>query len=231
MKMILVLNFFLSDAFARSFDRVVKKHLAGSGHDPYFIRVRPDTTAQQVLENTSGATHLILSGSEASTLDDLGWEEEMKQVVGTFINTGKPVLGICYGHQFLVRCLAGKEYLRKAPRPEMGWADLLLEPNPLFEDINHPICLLSHYDEAVDLPPDFKVLGQSEKCAVHAFQYRHLPVWGVQFHPEYDLEAGEEIFDDLEANDPLFTDHFASDLDDAERLKQNKRFFTNFVNQ
>ncbi|MDW7672780.1 MAG: hypothetical protein SCM88_13940, partial [Bacillota bacterium] len=83
----------------------------------------------------------------------------------------------------------------------------------------------------VDLPPDFKVLGQSEKCAVHAFQYRNLPVWGVQFHPEYDLEAGEEIFDDLEANDPLFTDHFTSDLDDAERLKQNTRFFINFVNQ
>ncbi|MDW7670735.1 MAG: hypothetical protein SCM88_03535, partial [Bacillota bacterium] len=139
MKMVLVLNFFLSDAFAHSFDRVVKKHLEGSGHNPSFIRVRPETTAQQVLQNASEATHMILSGSEASTLDDLGWEDEMKQVVEVFIESHRPILGICYGHQFLVRCLAGKEHLRKAPRPEMGWGDLLLEPNPLFEGINHPI--------------------------------------------------------------------------------------------
>lgn len=229
--MVLVLNFFLSDAFAGSFDDMIRKHLAVTNKEPSFIRVTKETTAQEVLESAQDATHLILSGSEASTLDELGWEDEMKQVVQSFVDSGKPVLGICYGHQFLVRCLAGKEYLRKAPRPEMGWGNLLLNPNPLFEGMQQPICLLAHYDEAMNLPRDFRVLGQSEKCSIHAFQYQNKPVWGVQFHPEYDLESGQEIFDDLEENDPLFEDHFVNELDSTERLKQNTRLFINFINQ
>ncbi len=229
--MVLVLNFFLSDAFAESFNRVIRKHLAETGKEITFIRVRKDTTAQEVLAQSAESTHLILSGSEASTLDDLGWEEEMNELVFHFMNLNKPIFGICYGHQFLVRCLAGKMHLRKAPWPEMGWGDLVLEPNPLFEGIHHPVCLLAHYDEAMDLPADFNILGQSEKCEIHAFQYQDLPVWGVQFHPEYDLEAGKEIFDDLEATDPLFQDHFVNALDNTERLNQNTRFFTNFINQ
>ena len=228
--MVLVLNFFLQDDFAKSFDRVIQGHLSKAGQKGHFIRIRENTTAAEVLQQAGEATHLILSGSEASTLDDLGWEDEMKNVVETFMQQNKPILGICYGHQFLVRCLAGKAHLRKAPHPEMGWGNLSLKENPLFSGLQRPVCLLSHYDEAVNLPEDFTVLGSSDKCDIHAFQYKHLPVWGVQFHPEYDLEAGKEIFDDLKEKDPDFTHQFVDQLEEESRLEQNSQFFINFIN-
>ena len=228
--MVLVLNFFLQDDFARSFDRVIQGHLSKAGQEGRFIRVRENTTAAEVLQQADETTHLILSGSEASTLDDLGWEEEMKKVVETFIQENKPILGICYGHQFLVRCLAGKAHLRKAPQPEMGWGNLSLKENPLFRGLQRPVCLLSHYDEAMNLPEEFTVLGASDKCDIHAFQYKDLPVWGVQFHPEYDLEAGKEIFDDLKEKDPAFPHQFVDELEEESRLEQNSQFFINFIN-
>lgn len=228
--MVLVLNFFLQDDFAKSFDRVIKGHLSKAAQEGHFIRVRENTTAEEVLQQAGEATHLILSGSEASTLDDLGWEEEMKKVVETFIQEKNPILGICYGHQFLVRCLAGKAHLRKSPHPEMGWGNLSLKENPLFNGLQRPVCLLSHYDEAMNLPEEFTVLGSSDKCDIHAFQYKSLPVWGVQFHPEYDLKAGEEIFDDLKEKDPAFIHQFIDELEEESRLEQNSMFFINFIN-
>lgn len=228
--MILVLNFFLKDSFAATFDQVIETHLKDTPHTSYSIRVTSATTAEEVFSESRSATHLILSGSEASTLDDMGWEDEMKKVVLSFIKDNKPILGICYGHQFLVRSLAGKMYLRKAPKPEMGWGKLHLEDNPLFAGIKEPVCLLAHYDEAMNLPSDFKLLGSSEKCAIHGFQYKGLPVWGVQFHPEYDVASGQEIFEDLEANDARYHEHYENELDNEHQLEQNKRFFINFVN-
>ncbi len=228
--MILVLNFFLKDSFAATFNQVIQNHLADTPHRCHFIRVTSATTAEQVLSESKSATHLILSGSEASTLNDMGWEDEMKKVVLSFMKSKKPILGICYGHQFLVRSLAGKDYLRKAPKPEMGWGKLHLEDNPLFEGIKEPVCLLAHYDEVMELPADFHLLGSSEKCAIQGFQYKNLPIWGVQFHPEYDIASGQEIFDDLETNDARYHEHYENALDHEHQLQQNKRFFTNFVN-
>ena len=227
--MVLVLNFFLSDAFAVSFDRMIAEHLKDTGKEIKFVRVSAAITSEEVLIDADRCTHLILSGSEASTLNDYGWEEPMKTVVMNFIEAKKPVLGICYGHQFLVRILAGKNHLRVAPLPEIGWGNIKLQSNPLFEGIKEPVCLLSHFDEAVELPADFHILGASEKCGVHAFQYKELPVWGVQFHPEYDTVSGKEIFDDHEVTEPRFKALFFSEMCDAVQLEQNKKFFTNFI--
>ena len=228
-KVILVLNFFLSDDFAATFNRMIRQHLEGTHQPIRYLRITAHTDEEEFMKAADEATHLILSGSEASTLDDRGWEDMMCRGLEKMIRSKKAILGICYGHQLLVRCLAGKAYLRKAPYPEMGWGQILLEENPLFAGITHPVCLLAHYDEAIKLPEDFQLLGRSEKCPVHAFQYKDLPVWGVQFHPEYDLDSGREIFDELEASDPLFFSYFINELDNPQRLQQNKRFFTNFI--
>jgi GMP synthase-like glutamine amidotransferase len=208
---------------------MIAEHLKDTDKEIKFVRVSTTITSEELLIDGDKYTHLILSGSEASTLDDYGWEEPMKAVVMNFIGARKPVLGICYGHQFLVRILAGKNHLRIAPLPEIGWGNISLQSNPLFAGIKEPVCLLSHYDEAVDLPDDFHILGASKKCGVHAFQYKELPVWGVQFHPEYDTVSGKEIFDELEVSEPRFNDLFFSEMCDAVQLKQNKKFFTNFI--
>ncbi|SFI09291.1 GMP synthase (glutamine-hydrolysing) [Tindallia magadiensis] len=227
--MVLVLNFFLKDVFANTFNQVIQNQLDGTNVSCKFIRISATTTAKEIQLQSYSATHLILSGSEASTLDDMGWEKEIQEIVTYFIENKMPILGICYGHQLLVRLLAGKKYLQKSPNPEIGWGHINIVDNPLFSGIKDPVCLLAHYDEAIDLPENFHILGSSSKCAIHGFQYKELPVWGVQFHPEYDPASGQELFDDLKANDPHYHAYYENKLTHSSQLQQNKLFFTNFV--
>ncbi|MEN1760453.1 type 1 glutamine amidotransferase [Anoxynatronum sibiricum] len=229
--MVLVLNFFLDDVFAATFDRVICSQLEETGEPVHFLRVRGEKEVTELLEDLSPFSHLILSGSEASPMEDYGWETPMAAVLAHCQEHRKPVLGICYGHQLLVRLLAGKEYLRVAPKPEFGWANIQLPANPLFEGLEDPVFVLSHYDEALALPEDFQLLAVSERCPVHAFQYGELPIWGVQFHPEYDLASSQEIFDVLKTKDPHFKESFIDQLEDEQRFRQNRRLFVNFINQ
>jgi GMP synthase (glutamine-hydrolysing) len=83
-----------------------------------------------------------------------------------------------------------------------------------------------HFDEACDLPADFHVLAASDRCAVHAFQYRDLPVWGVQFHPEYGPEEAGPIFRGACRHQPEL---IPGPPREPTRLDQRKLIFRNFV--
>ena len=129
------------------------------------------------LDRTAGScadpsvySHLILSGSEASVTEEQAWEQALGDLVRQFVAARKPVLGICYGHQFLAKTLAGPGHVRRAARSEVGFLDLALAPNPLFHGLEQPLVMVTHNDEAFDLPEAFEVLASSPDCSVHAFQ-------------------------------------------------------------
>ena len=86
--------------------------------------------------------------------------------------------------------------------------------------------MVSHYDEAFDLPAEFQVLAASPDCSVHAFQYRGLPVWGVQFHPEYGAAQGERIWKEVFCCTP---GRIPEPLAEPARLDQNRLIFKNFA--
>lgn len=91
----------------------------------------------------------------------------------------KQALGICYGHQFLARVLVGKECLKKRTKPEIGWVKINTVSNKLFENMSETVSFVLHYDEVAYLTDEFRIIASTESCAIHAFQYRHLPVWGI----------------------------------------------------
>ena len=221
--MILVVNCFKEEAFAVDFDRVVAEHLKGTGHSCRFLRA----AELEGMGDPSQWTHLIISGSVASATVDQPWDQPLAKVVHHFVNAEKPVLGICYGHQFLAKVLAGPGHVRKAAKEEFGFLRLRLAPTPLFEGLTETLAMVSHFDEAFDLPREFKVLASSENCAVHAFQYRDLPVWGVQFHPEYSAEDGDRIWKSVFCCTP---DMIPPVLEDPTPLEQNRLIFENFAN-
>jgi GMP synthase (glutamine-hydrolysing) len=171
--MILVVNCFNEEAFALDFDRVVSRHFQAAGARCRFIR------AAQLdrLGESDRCTHLVLSGSVASATETQPWDPALAGLVRRFVDSGRPILGICYGHQFLAKVLAGPAHVRKAAQPEFGFLPLRPEANPLFRGMTEPLVMVSHFDEACDLPPEFKILAASAHCAVQAFQYRDLPVW------------------------------------------------------
>ncbi|UCH97778.1 MAG: gamma-glutamyl-gamma-aminobutyrate hydrolase family protein [Candidatus Aminicenantes bacterium] len=216
------------EILAESFDIAISRPLQQADWTADFVRI-PRTRKTPDLSKYS---HFILSGSEASVVEDNPWEEKLKEIIDNIIDMKKPLLGICYGHQFIVRALLGRRSVRKTETPEFGWMNITLSKNPLFEGIvapNPPVFMVSHYDEVCRLTDDFQILASTPRCGVHAFQYKDLPVWGVQFHPEYNVEEANEIFDIIKKRDSSFSIYFFNALRDEAQLEQNERIFLNFL--
>jgi GMP synthase-like glutamine amidotransferase len=137
-------------------------------------------------------THIILTGSEASILEREKWVHKEIDLTLEAIQRDIPVLGSCWGHQLLALELAGPAHIRKSDHPEIGWISVeITEENTLLGPRGRDFVFSSHLDEVVDLCDDFRVFATSEKCKVHAFQWRSNPVWGIQSHPEMNIQDAQ----------------------------------------
>ncbi len=98
---------------------------------------------------------------------------------------GLPILGICYGLQFLTHHLGGK--VRSAAKREYGPAQVSIVPgqdNPLFAGLPPSLDVwMSHGDEALELPPGFSLTARTAN-AVAGMADPARNIWAVQFHPE-----------------------------------------------
>jgi GMP synthase (glutamine-hydrolysing) len=123
-------------------------------------------------------TGVILSGGPSSVYDP-----DAPPADRAVLEMGIPVLGICYGLQFITHTLGGK--VRSAPRREYGQGEVqILEESPLFQDIPRNIAVwMSHGDEALQLPAGFKLIARSAN-ATAGIEDVARRIWAVQFHPE-----------------------------------------------
>ena len=122
---------------------------------------------------------LILSGGPSSVYDADAPAADPK-----LLQLGVPVLGICYGLQFIVHHLGGK--VRSASKREYGHAEVTIEDTatPLFANLPPTLAVwMSHGDEALELPAGFhRTAVTSNALAGIADETRR--IWAVQFHPE-----------------------------------------------
>ncbi|MBN2134336.1 MAG: homoserine O-succinyltransferase [Acidobacteria bacterium] len=224
--MILVLNLLIDPSLSESFDRAIKARLLKEKKEGYII----DYDNLDTFNPDSQYSHLIVGGSEASVLDDKEWYDPLKKIIDHFAEKNKPILGICFGHQFLVRCLAGKEYVKKSTTPEFGWGEIFVDrDNPLFNGIDKLTSCLSHFDEVSALPENYQVLAHSNGCEIQAFQVGEKLIWGIQFHPEYDKEGAEEIFQSVRDFFPAVSDLINDNLPEDFLLDNNRLIFKNFL--
>ena len=109
------------------------------------------------------------------------------------LRLGVPVLGICYGMQWIAHTLGGK--VQRAERREYGPAELDIENNSaLFTGLPRQLKIWnSHGDHVVALPEGFHVTGRT-KNAVAAFEDPQRRFYAVEFHPEVQhTDRGAEI--------------------------------------
>ncbi|HZA48830.1 MAG TPA: glutamine-hydrolyzing GMP synthase [Nitrososphaera sp.] len=113
---------------------------------------------------------------------------------------GKPLLGICYGHQVLVDSFGGK--VKRTNSREYGRSVLIIEgegeedTSDLFKGLGPGImnCWMSHADAAEKLPEGFKVLARTENSFSAAIGNPDKKFYGIQFHPEVvHTEKGTQI--------------------------------------
>ena len=122
---------------------------------------------------------VILSGSPYSVHDPEAFKVDLSQFVGRV-----PVLGICYGAQFISYSLGGR--VEKADSREYGRAHLekINLYNPLFKGFDRGSQVwMSHGDTITAIPDGFEVIGSTKDVHNAAF-WNQKDVWAVQFHPE-----------------------------------------------
>ena len=131
---------------------------------------------------------IILSGGPSSVYDTDAPIADQR-----VFTLGLPVLGICYGLQYMVHALGGK--VRPAEKREYGHAKVELQNGSrLFEGLPKVLAVwMSHGDEAVELPAGFHLSAKSPN-AVAAIENPQEKMWAVQFHPEvHHTPLGSDI--------------------------------------
>jgi len=124
---------------------------------------------------------IILSGGPCSIYD-----ENSPQVDSAIFDLGVPVLGICYGMQFMVSTLGGE--VKRSDKREYGFAELnIKEPCRIFEGIDSPTqCWMSHGDSISKLPQGFVATGTTDNTPFAAAADPSRKFYGLQFHPEVE---------------------------------------------
>jgi GMP synthase (glutamine-hydrolysing) len=153
-----------------------------------FSAILPCTASLEQIRRLEPAG-LILSGGPSSVYD-----KQAPKCDPAVLKMGLPVLGICYGMQWIARELGGK--VEPAERREYGPAQLEIEDgaNDLFRDFPSRLKIWnSHGDHVLALPEGFHATGRTSN-AIAAAENPSTKTYAVQFHPEVNhTERGTEI--------------------------------------
>ncbi len=131
---------------------------------------------------------IILSGGPCSVYD-----ADAPPADPAVLALGFPILGICYGLQYIVHHLGGR--VSPADKREYGHAEVnLIETNPLFTELPATMTAwMSHGDSAEALPPGFHLTAKTSN-AVAGIANPTRNIWAVQFHPEvHHTKHGSEL--------------------------------------
>ena len=141
-------------------------------------------------ENDPSVIGVILSGSPYSVHDKEAFKVDLTRLIGRY-----PVLGICYGAQFIAYSGGGK--VEPAGTREYGRANLeTIDLNSrLFKGFDKGSQVwMSHGDTITAIPAGFQVIGSTADVSNAAFADESKRVWCVQFHPEvYHTTQGKQL--------------------------------------
>lgn len=152
----------------------------------------------KVPELDNSVKGVILSGSPFSVRDkNAPVPLSLKTIRGQ-----QPLLGICYGAQYLA--YSGKGEVSPSETREYGRANLhyIVPHHRLLKDVPAGSQVwMSHGDTITRLPNDFTVIASTADVEVAAYEVNGEPTFGLQFHPEvYHTEAGKEILANFVVN-------------------------------
>ena len=121
----------------------------------------------------------LITGSKHGAYEDHPWIPPLEKLIRDVHATGKPMIGVCFGHQIIAQALGGK-----VEKFGGGWSVGRTE----YTLDGAPVALNAwHQDQVVELPHDARVVGSSDFCANAMLAYGE-SIWTVQAHPEFPAE-------------------------------------------
>ena len=173
------------ELFTSLFDR------AGAGFDITFVQVRLGEFPQSVDEYDA----YLVTGSAAGVYDELDWIAPLEDFIRSAYAAGKPLAGICFGHQVIANALGGK-----AEKSEKGWGCgvrtlPIIDKGHIFtQDDQDSTLLYMHQDQVTQAPPEATVLIGDDFCPVASFAIGD-QVLCFQGHPEFTPQVIAGITD------------------------------------
>lgn len=140
---------------------------------------------------------VVLSGSPFSVRDKDAPVPDLSKIRGKL-----PILGVCYGAQYLAQ-EAGGEVMPSKHR-EYGRANLtsIDSQSPLLAGMTlNTQVWMSHGDTIIDMPNTFKTIASTDDVKNGAFQIDDQKTFGIQFHPEvYHTTEGKKLLENFIIN-------------------------------
>lgn len=194
----------------------------GDFEDWFMAPLHEASLRTQVIDPRGGAAlprptdfaGILLTGSHSMVTDRAAWNRETAAWLPGAVASNVPLLGVCYGHQLLAEAMGGR--VGNHPQGlEMGTVEIRLEPaaknDLLMQELPETFHVhASHTQSVISLPPNAVLLAANAWEAHHAFAVGEY-AWGIQFHPEFDVEIMRTYID-------AFKDHLISEGQDADRL-------------
>ena len=135
---------------------------------------------------------VIVSGSQASVYEDAAWIRDVEAWVRQAVTASVPLLGVCWGHQLVASALGGA--VGPIGRYEIGYRTVdVVASDPLFDGIPESFVAFETHSDEIKRLPDAAVPLAENDCTIQAFRIGS--AYGVQFHPEYDLQTARWILD------------------------------------
>ena len=142
------------------------------------------------IEVTDNLKAVILSGSPFSVLDENAPSIDLDNIIGKV-----PLLGICYGAQYIAKQNGGNvmpSKIREYGRAHLTYIDA---DNLLFSGVNlNSQVWMSHGDTISNLPEKFRITAGTKDVDIAGYQLNEDHIYGIQFHPEvYHTLDGQTI--------------------------------------
>jgi GMP synthase (glutamine-hydrolysing) len=141
-----------------------------------YCEIHPFNKLPEISDQVKG---IILSGSPSSVTDTNAPVADLD-----IMNLSVPVLGLCYGAQFLVASNGGK--VERSTHREYGRANMTkVSDDTLLEGISDGSQVwMSHGDTILNMPSNTTVIAKTESIPVAAYRFTDKEIYAVQFHPE-----------------------------------------------
>ncbi|HBV21520.1 MAG TPA: GMP synthase [Nitrosomonas sp.] len=148
-------------------------------------------------ENLDECDAYITTGSRHSVYDDAAWIKHLEAFVIRLDQAKKPYVGICFGHQIMIKALGGE-----VGKSDKGWGigvsiNQVTHQKPWMEPAQPTLNLIaSHQDQVVTLPPhvNVDVLATSRFCPYYMLAYGD-HFLSVQGHPEFSKDYSSTLID------------------------------------
>jgi len=198
--------------FGGQYNQLIARRVREAG--VYSELIPHDATLERIKGDCLSA--IILTGGPDSVYAD-----DAKACDNAIFDFGVPILGICYGMQYIAKVFGGT--IASAPIREYGHTQIRVSNHPLLKGLGS-VVWMNHNDSVTRAPAGFRAIASTDACPVAAFADEERKLYGIQFHAEVThTENGRQLFKNFLSDVcGLSCDYSAANLKD-ELIEQIKR--------